>query len=76
MVNMNNAFNSPLKLVTAGYRHPSGAFEATAVGARALLWTSTTNGDKSTYVYFGPSGAGFVTNTNRAMGNSIRCILD
>ncbi|MDF2552829.1 MAG: hypothetical protein K0R77_2104 [Chryseobacterium sp.] len=70
--NAAGAFNSPLKLTTAGYRvYNNGVLNE--VGSVGVYWTSTTNGTSSAYTYFNTSNS-VSSNTVRAYGFSIRCI--
>ena len=72
------AFASPLKLPMAGYRsHANGSLGG--VGSEGAYWSSTVSGTNSGFFFFySPSsqyGGGF-NPTNRAYGNSVRCIKD
>ncbi|MBU0674615.1 MAG: hypothetical protein KJ950_08250 [Proteobacteria bacterium] len=66
------AFSSPLKLVSAGYRHSSDGSVVNA-GIFGNYWSSTVNGSFASYLFFG-SGDAYVYSYRRAYGRSLRCI--
>jgi len=71
--NSAGAFNSPLKLVVAGYRDYSSGTVFNA-GSTGLYWSSTVLGTNVRYLTFGTStGMG---SHRRAYGLSVRCIKD
>lgn len=72
--NASGAFASPLKLPMAGYRS-NGDGKITDGGYSGDYWTSTTNGNNSSGLYFDVSSAG-IDAGGRACGVSIRCIKD
>jgi uncharacterized protein (TIGR02145 family) len=72
--NAEGALASPLKLSMAGNRkNNSGAIEV--IGSSGYYWSSTIDGHSSRYLLFYGSYASSFT-TNRANGNSVRCIKD
>ena len=68
------AFNSPLKLSLAGYRH-HGSGNLVIVGVDGYYWSNTVNGTIAGYFFLNTSNAG-MDNSNRANGISVRCIQD
>jgi uncharacterized protein (TIGR02145 family) len=69
------AFNSPLKILKAGYREAifSNGLMVN-VGTDGRYWTSTFNNNVAQYLYFSYNlSAGIVTN-NQSYGHSVRCI--
>lgn len=72
--NASGAFNSALKLPSAGYRtHSNGSMGH--IGKMGRYWSSTVEGDLSHYLLFTDSFAG-IYSLYRANGNSVRCIKD
>jgi uncharacterized protein (TIGR02145 family) len=75
--NSTDAFNSPLKLVTAGYRSDEGVLDF--VGDNGSYWSATVSSGvesgKSDYLYFNSSSA-FIGHYSRVTGHSVRCIRD
>lgn len=68
------AFNSPLKLVAAGYRyHDNGTFSN--AGSDGYYWSSSVNGPGAHYLYF-TSGYTYISSSTRANGFSARCLED
>ena len=66
-------FNSPLKLVAAGYRVDAGML--IREGSEGYYWSSTIDGDRSRYLHFsGDSASRF--SSNRANGFSVRCLKE
>jgi hypothetical protein len=66
-------FDSPLKLVAAGYR----LFYGTLVnaGSNGRYWSSTVGGTGARSLYFS-SGYADLYSGNRAYGFSVRCLKD
>jgi uncharacterized protein (TIGR02145 family) len=73
ITNAATGYSSRLKLVAAGFRDASGPFYS--VGVDGAYWTSTVNGTYAYYRYIGASSTS-TSNTNRAVGFSVRCIKD
>ena len=77
-----DAFNSPLKITVGGYRNPSnGQGSIERAGMEGLYWSSTIyeiSGTNYKQVYFQwiKNTSGFIFNSNRAAGMSVRCIKD
>jgi len=72
--NSTGAFNSPLKLTLTGSRsHNDGTL--LNVGSSGRYWSSSVNGDNSSYLDFFSSNVTYY-NTARAIGKSVRCIKD
>ena len=70
--NNSDAFNSFLKLPSAGYRSgSSGAL--TNDGVYGVIWSSSLNGSSSGYIYFGDIDASS-DYIGRSHGHSVRCI--
>jgi uncharacterized protein (TIGR02145 family) len=72
--NSTGAYNSPLKLVPAGYRY-SGNGSLYHVGSYGLYWSATVDGSNSRSLYFN-SGYANMHSDNRAYGLSVRCLED
>ena len=70
--NATGAFDSPLKLVEAGYRNVIGDIRLDGVGS---YWTSTTHYYTVDYFGFGDNYL-IVINDFRQLGSSVRCIKD
>jgi uncharacterized protein (TIGR02145 family) len=68
------AFASPLKLPLAGYRGSSNG-TLNNVGIYGNYWSRTISATLSRYLDFG-SNYGYMINSNRADGLSVRCIKD
>ncbi len=72
------AFNSPLKLVAAGFRWFSGDLDS-SIGSGGFLWSSTVNtnshGNISSTLNFTSSNAR-ISSFSDACGLSVRCIKD
>ena len=66
------AFASPLKLPVAGYRFSSNG-SLNLVGSRGRYWSSAVHGTDAELLLFSSGGAS-VGSTDRADGNSVRCI--
>ncbi len=66
------ALNSPLRLVTAGYRAYTGELKQVA---DARYWSSSVVAYNARYLYFHNQLA-VIAHYNRAFGNSVRCIKD
>ncbi len=76
--NAAGAFSSPLKLTTAGRRHPSlGSLEHLSEG---YYWSSTANSNPgygaASILMFSSSSASFNLNFSRTYGMPVRCIYD
>jgi hypothetical protein len=76
--NPDGALGSVLKLPMAGYR-AANTGSLSNVGTSGTYWTSTVNGNYSSYLYFdnaapSSSNAGINTSGYRASGRSVRCI--
>jgi hypothetical protein len=76
--NPDGALGSVLKLPMAGYR-AANTGSLSNVGTSGTYWTSTVNGNNSSYLYFdnaapSSSNAGINTSGYRASGRSVRCI--
>lgn len=69
--NSTDAFNSFLKLPSAGYRFRTGGMAY--IGSRGYYWTSTPNDTLSTALGY-DDVTSWRSNYNRANGNSVRCI--
>lgn len=69
--NSTDAFNSFLKLPSAGQRFRTGGMEY--IGSRGYYWTSTPNGTLSTAIGY-DDVTSLISNYNRANGSSVRCI--
>ncbi|MBU0674909.1 MAG: hypothetical protein KJ950_09730 [Proteobacteria bacterium] len=70
----NGAFASPLKLVSAGYRHFNGSVDY--AGSNGNYWSSSVNGIFARNLHF-RSGNAYISNGyNRATGFSVRCLED
>jgi len=72
--NSAGAFDSPLKLVAAGYRTHSNGTVLNA-GSNGYYWSSTVGGSYSRYLNF-YSGYASVNGDDRAFGFSVRCLKD
>lgn len=72
--NSAGAFNSPLKLTSAGYRHRDNGL-IYAIGTSGYYWTSTVDGANSRNLYFDDVNA-HMTSLNRGLGFSVRCIKE
>ena len=72
--NASGAFGSQLKLPMAGYRFRSTG-SLLDVGSFGFYWSSTVSGTDSWSLAFDNSNAGW-SDSNRANGNSVRCIKD
>jgi uncharacterized protein (TIGR02145 family) len=72
--NSAGAINSPLKLPVAGFRGNANG-SLLNVGSNGYYWSSTVSGTRSRYLYFSSSSA-IMTPSNRANGNSVRCLKD
>jgi uncharacterized protein (TIGR02145 family) len=72
--NAAGAFASPLKLPLAGFRNGSNGSLGN-VGAGGRYWSSAVSSAISRRLYFSSSTAG-VDSSNRAFGNSVRCLKD
>ncbi|MBM9514701.1 PGAP1-like alpha/beta domain-containing protein [Desulfogranum marinum] len=72
--NSAGAFASPLKLVVAGSRNPSGVI--TNESNYGFYWSSTVYGSKVSTLSFNSSGPTYMGINNRANGVSVRCIKD
>jgi len=72
--NSAGAFNSPLKLVTAGNRGRSNG-TLDSVGSYGLYWSSTVDGASARNLYF-YSGYANMDSNHRAYGFSVRCLED
>ncbi|MDI6400615.1 FISUMP domain-containing protein [Balneolaceae bacterium ANBcel3] len=72
--NLSGAFNSPLKLPLAGYRHSSNG-SLGIVGSSGHYWSSTVSGSGVRRLYFDSNDA-YMTGNDRALGVSVRCIKD
>jgi uncharacterized protein (TIGR02145 family) len=72
--NYTGAYNSPLKLVPAGYRYYSNGTLYSA-GSYGIYWSATVDGNNSRYLYFYSSVAN-VNGNSRAYGHSVRCLED
>lgn len=68
------AYGSPLKLVSAGYRHLNDG-TLFSVGSNGSYWSSTVDGSNSRYLSF-YSGYASMGYGYRAYGFSIRCLKD
>ena len=69
-----DAYNSFLKLPSAGYRiHSSGSLDFQ--GSNGYLWSASVDGSSSWYLTFG-SGNAVWGNDFRAYGRSVRCLRD
>jgi len=74
VANNTDAFNSFLKLPSAGYRdRSSGSLEYQ--GSRGVVWSASVYASRSRYLYFFSSGAGWDYG-KRAGGRSVRCLRD
>jgi uncharacterized protein (TIGR02145 family) len=72
--NAAGAFASPIKLPVAGYRlFLNGSFHN--VGSGGSYFSSTISGTTSHIIYFNSSNA-YIGTSDRANGNSVRCIKD
>jgi uncharacterized protein (TIGR02145 family) len=74
IANSTDAFNSFLKLPSAGnrsYTLSSLIYE----GSSGYIWSSTKDGSESKSLYFGSSSANWFS-SSRASGRSIRCLRD
>ena len=67
-------YNSPLKLVAAGYRNFFGGTLYNA-GSDGYCWSSSVVGPNARILIFG-SGLAGMGNGNRAHGFSVRCLKD
>lgn len=69
------AFNSPLKLPTAGYRlNNNGSLINVGVNGDGYYWSSTVDDQTSKSLYF--QSRALTRFNNRAIGLSVRCIKD
>ena len=69
------AFNSPLRMVLAGFRNGSiGTGNITETGLQGRYWTSSRSGTNSTYLYIDNSSIISDINNSRNFGYSVRCI--
>ena len=71
---VDSLFNSPLKLVAAGYRTEQGG-TLNGVAINGYYWSSKVDGSSATFMLSYPGGAG-IYSTNRAYGHSVRCLKD
>lgn len=77
--NIDGAFDSPLKLVPSGWREGWGNVNAPVdgEGEDGFYWSSTVNGSSSYSLFFWSDDANvYVFQNPRALGLSVRCILD
>jgi uncharacterized protein (TIGR02145 family) len=73
--NAKGAFDSPLRLPLAGARSSADSFFG--VDVMGTLWTSTTDGNRSSGMTFGVGMVGaFMDRPGRGLGASVRCIKD
>jgi uncharacterized protein (TIGR02145 family) len=72
--NFTGAYNSPLKLVPAGYRYSSNGTLSLA-GSTGLYWSATVVGGFSRRLFFDSGNAG-MSSSYRAIGHSVRCLED
>ena len=72
--NREDAFNSFLKLPSAGYRY-GGSGALSYQGSWGYVWSSSVNGSFSHCVYF-YSGIAYTNGSNRAYGFTVRCLRD
>ena len=71
--NSTDAFNSFLKVPSAGFRSGNnGAIDQ--LGNEGYLWSSLANGTGSSMALFFPNFAVWITNGYRSYGRSVRCI--
>jgi hypothetical protein len=68
------AFASPLKLPMAGFRYSSNGSLGN-VGAYGGYWSNTVSGTAARRLFFDSSSAVMLT-SNRALGASVRCLMD
>ena len=68
------AINSPLKLPLAGYRYYSNG-TLYNVGSNGFYWSSTVSSTSARHLYLNSSSA-LMYSSDRALGNSVRCIKD
>ena len=72
--NADGAFSSPLKLSLAGNRSNTGT-SPSGVGSDGRYWSSTLYSDTSGDLRFS-SGGSSLSNNVRALGRSVRCIME
>jgi len=75
IANNSDAFNSFLKLPSAGYRNGSSAL-MTLVGSFGYLWSSSVDGSNAPYLTYFGSGYANVDSDYRTYGFAVRCMRD
>jgi uncharacterized protein (TIGR02145 family) len=73
--NPTNAFSSPLKFTSAGYRSNTSGAALSNVGSWGFYWSSTINAGNSKTMTIG-FGGGTTYSSYHAYGSSVRCIKE